>query len=292
MSDNITDETNEKISKIVDHICEQSRLPNSIKGKPERKMELTPILEKVVLLKDKPEIKKNLKELIEKLKKFGEEIYTGSETSMPVLWSNGRPESMLENSNYNSEFHHHDDTASPLFRILWEIMGNLTHDDSYFIKDSYCHQLYDSGAAIGVEHIPYDRLLSEIWVEEIPLDAIFKGNIRIEFGQNKEGYEAEKIYSVTDSVMILSELPILLDRIAKHNIDMDLAGTPEKKVYLENIGVSLDEIISGKYKTISERYGNGRNNEGAGWIVLRKVKRDRYSEDGEIYGEYTKLLLN
>ena len=129
-------------------------------------------------------------------------------------------------------------------------------------------------------HIPYDRLLSELWVKEMPLDGSLKGRVRIEFGQNNISKAKERnVYLKTDNVLAVLEFPILLDRIAQHNINMDLAGTPEKKVYLENIGVSAEEIINEKYKSIDERYAEGKDNPGTGYLLLRKAER---GENGEI----------
>lgn len=114
----------------------------------------------------------------------------------------------------------------------------------------------------------------------MPLDSSLKGRVRIEFGQNNISKAKERnVYLKTDNVLAVLEFPILLDRIAQHNINMDLAGTPEKKVYLENIGVSAEEIINEKYKSIDERYAEGKDNPGTGYLLLRKAER---GENGEI----------
>lgn len=107
-------------------------------------------------------------------------------------------------------------------------------------------KMYEQANSEGIpEHIPYDRLLSELWVEEMPLDSSLNGRVRIEFGQNNISKAKERnVYLKTDNVLAVLEFPILLDKIAQHNIDMDLAGTPRKKVYLENIGVSINKIIN------------------------------------------------
>ena len=220
-------------------------------------------LKQVILSKDKNEIKENLKNLIKKLKEFGVKIESNSEgsnskkNSYPVLWSNGRPDDEFKNKSYNSQKEHFDDEASPLFGILWEIFPNIFNklaeieENKVFkvkeeLNNTYIKKMYEQANSEGIpEHIPYDRPLSELWVEEMPLDSILKGEIRIEFGQNNQSnIKEKKVYSPTDSVLSVSELPILLDRIAQHNIDMDLAGTPKKKVYLENIGVSINKIIN------------------------------------------------
>ena len=277
---------------------EECELQKLIASDTSRKEQLKPILKEIILSKDKNGIKENLKNLIKKLKEFGVKIESNSEesnskkNSYPVLWSNGRPDNEFENESYNSQKDHFDDEASPLFGILWEIFPNIFNklaeieENKVFkvkeeLNDTYIKKMYEQANSEGIpEHIPYDRLLSELWVEEMPLDSILKGEIRIEFGQNNQSnIKEKKIYSPTDSVLSVSELPILLDRIAQHNINMDLAGTPEKKVYLENIGVSAEEIINEKYKSIDERYAEGKDNPGTGYLLLRKAER---GENGEI----------
>lgn len=180
--------------------------------------------------------------------------------------------------------------------FFWNIMEEIIkYTGRLNIDDTYCQELFkecdgdiiiENGKVKEVllkKHIPYDKLLSGIWTEIMPLEDILSGRLRIEFGQN-DSYirrrdkklikrDKDKVYFATDSVMSMSELPILLDRIAKYNIEMELAGTPEKKIYLENVGVSIDEIINGDYKTISERYGEGKNNENAGYVILKKIER-------------------
>ena len=126
-----------------------------------------------------------------------------------------------------------------MFGILWEIFPNIFNElaeieeNKVFkvkeeLNDTYIKKMYEQANSEGIpEHIPYDRLLSELWVEEMPLDSSLKGRVRIEFGQNNISKAKERnVYLKTDNVLAVLEFPILLDRIAQHNINMDLAGTP------------------------------------------------------------------
>lgn len=149
------------------------------------------------------------------------------------------------------------------------------------IKNTCCFKLRKLGIKYYSDnlHIPYDRFLSELWVEEISPKNISK--IRIEFGQNRLDQYASKrgVCIPTDSVLSISELPVLLNIIAKHNIDMDLKGEPKKKIYLDNIGVSENEAVNMKYSKIKDRYGEGRDNENTGCLVLKKVNRESDIQD-------------
>lgn len=148
-------------------------------------------------------------------------------------------------------------------------------------KDSYHYKMAEEGRNKynNIDHIPYDKFLSELWVEEISPENISK--VRIEFGQNRSDNNISKynVFVPTDSVMSVSELPVLLNLIAKHNIDMDLKGEPDKKIYLDNIGVSENEAINMKYEKIEDRYGEGRDNKNSGCLVLKKINRNSNDQD-------------
>ncbi len=313
MTDSVSDEINGKVDKVIDSLikCKTSYTPltldNLTKDKLEEREEVNETLKLIILSRDKTGIKKHIKKLIEILKKLNvpfvdENSYNQKDKSKPkapVLWSNGMPNNVLvgDGSNkYNLKINYYDDRGSLVFRILWSIIKEaIMRTGELNIDNTYCQELFkecngdiiiENGKTKEVvlkKHVPYDKFLSELWVEEIPLDIILRNEIRLEFGQN-DSYirrrdktlikrDKDKVYFATDSVMSMSELPILLDRIAKYNIEMELAGTPEKKIYLENVGVSIDEVISGNYKTISERYGEGKDNENAGYVILKKIER-------------------
>lgn len=279
------------VDELVEFLLKNQENLQEFAEDSSKKEQLVPILRSIILAPDKENIKNSLKEFIEKLKDFGIKLGKESEDDIPILWSNGRPGNVFITDEYNKKHSHYGDTDSPIFRVLWNIMPKVFSKMEALGKEkfngTYCQEMLNLGNSIGVNHIPYDRLLSELWVEEMPLNTILKGDVRVEFGQNREEEskksKAEKAYLTTDSVLSLSELPILLDRIAQHNVNMDLVGTPNEKVYLENIGVSEDEIISGNYKDIKERYSEDRDNPNAGCIVLRKVER---SLDGKISTEF------
>lgn len=267
----------------------------------QRKEELIPIFKEIILSKDKKEIKQHFKEFIEILKRFKVSItpkFNEPKDNAPVLWSGGRPKFELKDDEYNSKIQYYDDEMSPLFNILWSVARRIIEDigdPDTEINDTYCQKMFELGRKIGVTHIPYDRILSELWVEEMvsKQEHISKHKIRIEFGQNNPERDKNEVFFTTYSVMAMSELPILLDLIAQYNIKMDLEGTPEKKVYLENIGISAEEIKNDNYKSINERYGKGendeyKNNKNAGYIVVKGVKRD---SDGDISEESAKNII-
>lgn len=307
MSENSSEIATSEVDKLINELFLCSVKMIGINEDKYKKEQVTPILKSIILAKNKEEIKKNLKLFIGKLKEFGMTVYnehSGSETDVPILWSNGRPENVFEDSIYNKGVRHYEDINSTIFyNVLWKIMpiiinpyernSQIKFDKSKMeeeTRDTYCFKMRELSTNFNKtdSHILHDRLLSELWVEEMPIDIILKGGIRVEFGQNDPNRKRRDVFSTTDSVMSVSELPILLDRVAQYNVDMDLAGTPDKKIYLENIGVSEDEIISGNYKSIKERYGKDRDNPNAGYILLKKAERD---SKGEISKESVRIPI-
>lgn len=118
--------------------------------------------------------------------------------------------------------------------------------------------------------------MSEIWVKTIPLKDILNRELVIEFGQNSLLFDKNKVFSTTDSVMSVSELPILLDRIAKHNLDIDLGIVVGEKIYLEKAGVSKKQVKNGEQEDIEY-------NSNKGLIVVKKVERGLGNDNSEKY---------
>ncbi len=247
----------------------------------------------IILSKDKKEIKKHIKELINKMEEFGigyydNNKYNKSRNIAPIFWSNGGDGDgkLSKNNEYNLKAEHYYYDDNERMSILWNIVENaIKYTGKLDIDGTYCKEMFEKGG-----HIPYDKLLSEVWVETMPIEDITNGELRIEFGQNINGRKANEVFFATDAVLAVSELPILLDRIAQHNIE-----NPGNEVYLKNVGVSLNEINSGKFEDISGRYGKGensesKNNEGANLIIVEAVERDEVSS--EILQEHNKTVLS
>lgn len=75
-------------------------------------------------------------------------------------------------------------------------------------------------------HIPYDKILSELWIKLLSNNQL--RNIKIEFGQNTDNFGRNSelgkstVASINpDNIMTNNELPILLARVAKFNLDLE-----------------------------------------------------------------------
>lgn len=295
----------ESLNEIVEEAIEAKKAGKTI-GEKERiktkeKDEIINILESIFLSRNKPEIKEHIGRFIKKMKDLGLPFYYKPDPKAPVFWSNlGSNDELLKNKEYNSKVNHYHYSDNKPMMILWDFIECCIMDAGELnFENTYCLKMFrecggiDTSKGRGIKlpknHIPYDKLLSEIWVETMPLDDIINGEFRIEFGQNIQGRSKDEVFFATDSVMATAELMILLRRINEYNKKMDLEGTPKKKISLENKGISIEEIITGNFKNINERYGkdqNGKfkNNKGAGYVLIKGVVRDP-NQDGKIVEE-------
>lgn len=255
MADNYNAE-NDKADEVVESLLGCDKLKDIIQDEQEREKQFAPTLKKIVLSKDKTEIKENIRKLIENLNRFDvtfhdDSLYEDkSKPKTPILWSNATDLGLFNRNEYDSNTYHYYYSDNRVMMVLWSIIENaVRNQDKLEINSTYCQEMFKLGKRIGIDHInhiPYDRLLSEIWVETMPLDDILNKELVIEFGQNSPLFNENGVFFATDSVMSVSELPILLDRIAKHNLDIDLGIVVGEKIYLEKSGISKKQVKNGK----------------------------------------------
>lgn len=291
MTNDSDTENNRKADDVVELLLDLDKLKNVIPNDQERKRQFAPILKKIVLSKDKAEIKENIRELMENLNRFGvtfhdDSLYEDeSIVRAPILWSNAKNFGLLNRDRYNPNTYYYYYSNNKVMMVLWNIIGNAVKiQDKIEINGTYCREMFELGRIIRadpISHIPYDRLLSEIWVETMPLDDILNKELVIEFGQNSPLFNENGVFFATDSVMSVSELPILLDRIAKHNLDIDLGIAVGEKIYLEKTGISKKQIKDGTQEDIKDDINRG-------FIVVKKVKRDL---GGNISKEYIRVPI-
>lgn len=266
MADNYNAENDKKADEIINSLFDYYKLKDIIKNEQERKKQLAPILKKIVLSKDKVEIEENIKELMESLDRFEVKFYDEGlyedklKARTPILWSNSTDLGFPRPSEYDLNSYHYYLENNGLIVSTWKIIGEavkLVHDHEF--KDTYCWEISEA-----VNNVLLARLMSEIWIKTIPLKDILNKELVIEFGQNSLLFDKNKVFSTTDSTMSVSELPILLDRIAKHNLDIDLGIAVGEKIYLEKTGVSKKQIKNGEQEDIEY-------NSNKGLIVVKKL---------------------
>ncbi len=283
MADNYNTENDKKADEVVNSLFDYYELKDIIKNEQERKKQLAPILKKIVLSKNKVEIEENIKELMESLDRFGVKFYDEglyedkSKARTPIFWSNATDSGFPNSNEYNSGAYHYYLSNNKLIVSTWKIIGEavkLVHDHEF--KDTYCWKMSEAA-----NNVLLARLMSEIWIKSIPLKDILNKELVIEFGQNSLLFDESKVFSTTDSTMSAYELPILLDRIAKHNLDIDSGIAVGEKIYLEKTGVSKKQIKNGEQEDIEY-------NSNKGLIVVKKVERNL---KGSVLKEYIRVPI-
>ncbi len=218
---------------------------------------------------------------------FVEDNDPNGETNLVYFVSSLLPMS----SDYNSEVQHYSYLATVLSDVeeVMKRMVNIAKNESYknYFKNTYFYKTLEQSEDNSIESVPYYKfLLSELFIEEIPKEDIDTNSVRIEFGQTDSRKRSKDKVSLATGSTLAFCISKLADRIAQSNVNMILSNNLDKKIYLENTGVSADEIIEGNYKHIERYEGKDKINKDAGYIVVEKAE---YGPDGKIYRKSTRV---
>ncbi|MDR2777451.1 MAG: hypothetical protein LBB24_01625 [Rickettsiales bacterium] len=230
----------EKCVFLLNRVKDVSRLRKVIEGVC-GKDDTTTKAEKIIKdcesyndLRDKMEQSQNKEDFVKNVRDFVKEFRDSDFLPLAsndrkrndvALWTNWGLKDISENEEYSQYI---DDNSSCLFSHLWFIT-RMYIDDENFKESAFFNELREECEGQG--HIPYDKILSEIFVESIDENKL--GNVRIEYGQNRDVPKEEDVINARN-VFFNNELPVFLAGSAKYNANMrrlDAEGeqTPEEK---------------------------------------------------------------
>ncbi|MDR3078546.1 MAG: hypothetical protein LBU15_00735, partial [Rickettsiales bacterium] len=178
-------------------------------------------------LKEKIMASETEEDFVENVKRFVEAFKDGTFLPMKgivhggdkvALWTNRGADGLIgEQGNVKGYRDYMDDQRCVLFRELWGMTQKFIATTETAFAKKLKEDCKKSKTETGLEHIPYDMILSEIYAEYIGKEKL--KDVRIEYGQNRDNipYSGEKMK--TQHVFFQSELPVYLARSAKHNVD-------------------------------------------------------------------------
>lgn len=191
---------------------------------------------KIYESKDKEELKNAYRELFA-IAQSTPKIEVQKRTK-PILWTASglshafeRPENkdLLE---LKFEEYYSDSELVP-FKLAWRIMESI--GIAKFNEDVQVGTIIKEILALSKEeygHIEYDKILSELFVEEIPVESL--RDVRIAYGQDISNRKKSQQGIVQDHIFASFELPCLLARVAKYNVNCVQLGKAEEKISLAN----------------------------------------------------------